>query len=133
MRAFLDTNVLVAALISRGACKELFEYCLSSHTVCVSVAVLVEFQAALEMLKFPQASIDQAIGLIKANSVIVDPEPLPESICRDKDDDAVLSGAVRARADCLVTGDDDLLVLAEYQGVPILKPAEFWRLEKDRY
>jgi predicted nucleic acid-binding protein len=36
---------------------------------------------------------------------------------------------IAARADCLVTGDADLLVLDRYAGIPIVRPADFWELE----
>jgi putative PIN family toxin of toxin-antitoxin system len=46
-------------------------------------------------------------------------------VCRDPDDDKLLEIAVVGRADCLVTGDQDLLVLGPFQGIPILTPAGF--------
>jgi uncharacterized protein len=46
-------------------------------------------------------------------------------VCRDPDDDKLLEIAFVGRANCLVTGDQDLLVLDEYQGIPILTPARF--------
>ena len=46
-------------------------------------------------------------------------------ICRDPDDDKFLNCAVNAGARYLVSGDDDLLVLKEIYGIPILKPREF--------
>ena len=46
-------------------------------------------------------------------------------VCRDPDDDKLLEIAVVGRADCLVTGDQDLLVFDPFQGIPILTPARF--------
>jgi len=46
-------------------------------------------------------------------------------VCRDPDDDKLLEIAVVGRADYLVTGDQDLLILDPFQGIPILTPAEF--------
>ena len=46
-------------------------------------------------------------------------------ICRDPDDDVVLTAAVEGRADMIVTGDTDLLVLAEYEGIAIVTPRAF--------
>jgi uncharacterized protein len=46
-------------------------------------------------------------------------------VCRDPDDDKLLEIAVVGRANCLVTGDQDLLVLDRFQGIPILTPAGF--------
>lgn len=60
---------------------------------------------------------------------IVDPAPLPAPVSRDADDDAVLAAAVAAGCDCIVTGDQDLLVLGTYEGIVIIAPADFAALE----
>lgn len=46
-------------------------------------------------------------------------------LCRDPNDDMFLSCAFTANAVCIVSGDDDLLVLKEVIGIPILKVAAF--------
>ena len=48
--------------------------------------------------------------------------------CRDPDDDMFLETALMGDADCLVTGDGDLLEMTPHQGVPILTPATFLEL-----
>ncbi len=45
--------------------------------------------------------------------------------CRDPDDDKLLEIAVIGKADCIVTGDQDLLVLDPFQNVRILNPGAF--------
>lgn len=50
--------------------------------------------------------------------------PIPV-VCRDPKDDYLLAHAVRAGADYLVTGDDDLLVLGSHSGVEIVSPSAF--------
>jgi predicted nucleic acid-binding protein len=45
--------------------------------------------------------------------------------CRDPKDDKFLELALSAQASCLVTGDQDLLVLHPFRGIPILTPAAF--------
>jgi len=47
------------------------------------------------------------------------------TVCRDLTDDHLLSLAIEADADCIVTGDKDLLVLNPFRGIPIVTPAEF--------
>ena len=42
--------------------------------------------------------------------------------CRDPDDDKLLETALMGQAECLVTGDRDLLVMSPFHGVPILTP-----------
>lgn len=54
---------------------------------------------------------------------IIDPPPLPVPVSRDPDDDAVLALAVAGRADLIVSGDTDLLVLATHAGIQIVSPA----------
>jgi len=46
-------------------------------------------------------------------------EEILESKIRDSKDVPILAGALAARADCLVSGDKDLLVLRTVEGVPI--------------
>ncbi len=45
--------------------------------------------------------------------------------CRDPTDDKFLELAVNGRADLIVTGDSDLLVLNPFRAIPILAPAAF--------
>ncbi len=44
--------------------------------------------------------------------------------CRDPDDDMLLETALMGDADCLVTGDRDLLEMTPFHGIPILIPTE---------
>ncbi len=44
--------------------------------------------------------------------------------CRDPDDDMLLETALMGDADCLVTGDRDLLEMTPFHGIPILTPTE---------
>ena len=49
--------------------------------------------------------------------------------CRDPDDDKFLELAVNGRADVIVSGDDDLLALDTFRGIPIITPAAFGRAQ----
>jgi predicted nucleic acid-binding protein len=50
--------------------------------------------------------------------------PLPMPVCRDPDDDQVLALALAAKVDLVISGDDDLLSMKSFEGIPILTPAE---------
>lgn len=56
---------------------------------------------------------------------MVDVLPLPEQVSVDPDDDRVLACAVSGKAEVIVSGDDDLLRLKTFSGIPFMKPAEF--------
>jgi putative PIN family toxin of toxin-antitoxin system len=45
--------------------------------------------------------------------------------CRDPKDDKFLELAVNGRADLIVSGDADLLVLDTFRGIPVITPAAF--------
>lgn len=61
---------------------------------------------------------------IRQMAEIITPPPLQQPVCRDPDDDEVLALAFAARADLIVSGDDDLLVLTNFEGIPIVTPAQ---------
>lgn len=66
----------------------------------------------------------QMIGNYRRLAELVSTRKLAQQVSRDVDDDAVLACAIAANADLIVSGDDDLLELKAYQGIPILNPAE---------
>lgn len=132
MRVVLDTNVLIAAFIARGSCAELFEYCTYNHSILLSNWLVQEFKnALLKKLNIDLTLVESALSIIRLNSMWVDPAPLDAPLCRDKDDDNVLALALTGEADCIITGDKDLLVLKEHVGISIIKPAYFWEFEKN--
>ena len=52
--------------------------------------------------------------------------------CRDPDDDKLLETVLMGAADCLVTGDRDLLEMPPFQNIPILSPTGFLDLRTVR-
>ena len=46
-------------------------------------------------------------------------------VCRDPKDEPILECAERAQAECIVTGDHDLLSLASYRGIRIMTAREY--------
>jgi uncharacterized protein len=133
MRIVLDTNVIVAAFASRGLCAELFEVCVSGHTIILSEYILLEMRKALlNKIKLPPETIEAIIGYLKDTSEIVLPEPLDVSICRDKSDIAIIGTALRGNAGFIITGDEDLLSLKKYKGIKIINPREYWNILKQK-
>jgi putative PIN family toxin of toxin-antitoxin system len=118
----LDTNVIVAALVTTGLCHELLHRTIRLRVLASSEPLLRELEDTLRD-KFgitPPASA--FLTAFRASIRLVDPVTLPKPVCRDVADDVVLATAVAADADVLATGDQDLLVLKKYQGIPIVTP-----------
>ncbi|MFH1352394.1 MAG: putative toxin-antitoxin system toxin component, PIN family [bacterium] len=132
MKILFDSNVLIAALISHGACKDIFDHCLGKHIIYTSQQILREVEKNLtNKFSFTEKETNRAINFLKKNSTIINPISLPFLVCRDPDDDKILASAVSANAGCLITGDNDILILKKFQKIPILKPSDFWKFEKE--
>jgi uncharacterized protein len=131
MNIFIDTNVLIAAFVSRGRCSELLEHCMGRHRVFISHFVLDELTEKLrKKFKYPQDEIDEAQRIILSGATITNEAASLEINCRDKDDLHIIAAAVAANADCIITGDGDLCVLKKVHGIPIIKPGDFWKFEE---
>ena len=66
----------------------------------------------------------KAMAELRQLAEVIEPPPLPQPVCRDPDDDEVLALAIAAQADLIVSGDNDLLVLLQFNGIPIVSPAQ---------
>jgi uncharacterized protein len=128
-RVVLDTNVLISAALSRlGKPFACLDWVLDNAVLIVSRELLEELETRLARPKFGKY-VDDArrrafvadLGLsalqVELSGVV--------KVCRDPDDNKLLEIAVAGRADCLVTGDRDLLVLDPFEGIPILTPDGF--------
>jgi putative PIN family toxin of toxin-antitoxin system len=128
-RLVLDTNVVISTVLSPlGKPYACLRWALDNATFIVSRELLEELETRLARPKFDKyldASKRRAVVADLALSAVRVEVRGTVKVCRDPDDDKLLEIAVVGRADCLVTGDQDLLILNPFQGVPILTPAEF--------
>ena len=130
MRVVLDSNVLIAAFVTRGACAELLEHCVREHELVASEAILDEVREKLvDKIGIAASDAEAAVKLIRTRFAIVEPAKLGRRVSRDPDDDVILGTAVAGRCELIVTGDEDLLVLESHEGVRIVSPRGFWSLE----
>ena len=126
MRIVFDTNVLVAAFTSLGLCHQAYEYALARTDIVTARRLLDELHDTLTgKMKIDRSLADEILAELANELEIVEPVPLLKSICRDEDDDWVLATALAGHSDIIVTGDKDLLVLKQFQGIKILSPRQF--------
>lgn len=131
MRIVLETNVLIAAFIARGVCHQLLEHCISHHDLVISEFILDELREKLIVkFKYTAEVTDETMNLLRSQMEVVSPSPLDKSVCRDADDDNILAAAVAGKCECIITGDKDLLVLNQFQGIDILSPSDFQEYER---
>lgn len=127
MRVFLDTNVLISAFAARGLCADLMRLLLAEHNVLTGEVNLVELRRVLtKRFRATAAQVDVIEQLLRDQTVIPKPAALLSLKVRDAEDAWVLASAVAGAADLLVSGDQDLLVLANRAPLPILSPRDAW-------
>ena len=126
MRIVLDANVVIAAFATRGLCDTILEFCLDSHDILLSEDLILEIGSNLrKKIKIAPQAVEKIMTLLRENAEILIPEHLSSNLCRDPDDLHVLGLVVSGKADCIVTGDKDLLVIKKFQHIPILSPRDF--------
>lgn len=126
-RVVFDTNVLVSALLLPDSTA--FRVYIAAERECdivTSAELLGELDRVLARPKFDRY-VDQWTRLrflarVQAAAVAIVPDP-DVRIARDPKDDVVLATVKAARADFLVTGDDDLLSIATFAGTAIVRPS----------
>lgn len=129
MRCAFDTNVLISALlIAESVPSRALTQAENTGVVLYSLPVLEEIVRVLSRPRLAryldEDTVIQFLARIKRSWEEV---TIIHSVkvCRDPKDDKFLELALNGRADVLVTGDQDLLVLHPYQGIQILTPASF--------
>lgn len=128
MKIFLDTNVLVSALTTRGLCAELFEVVLQSHELLISEPVLGELDRVLSgKLRQPRSVTEGFVALLRSEAVLAAADP-PFPSLPDPDDAPIIASALAGGAEVFVTGDKALLNLREIGGMPILAPRGLWEV-----
>ena len=128
MKVVIDPSVYVTAFATHGLCSEIVQFCLESTEVLVCEGILSEVIRILEAkLELPVDTIREIESLIRANATCVSPVSVDPKICRDQNDLMVLGAAEAGLADCIVTGDKDLLVLQSHRNIEILSPRAFWQ------
>jgi putative PIN family toxin of toxin-antitoxin system len=127
VRVFLDTNVLVAALATRGLCADVFRTVLASHELVVSQQVLDEVRRVLRVkLGVSPGPVADCIRLLEQEAEVAPPARFPEIELDDRDDLPILGAAIASRADVFVTGDRELAELGTVEGMRVVSPRQFW-------
>ncbi len=95
--------------------------------VLVSKPILAEYHRVFHYphLPFPPENITKSLRHIQHTAVMVEQVEELAVISADPHDDKFIACAVAGHASYIVSGDEHLLVLQEYRGIPILSTALF--------
>jgi uncharacterized protein len=128
VRVVFDTNVLYSALSAKGFCEEVVDEAAGACALIWSDPLKHELESVLARRHKIGPAARTALAAYLDLCEFIEPETLSKRVCRDKDDDVVLAAALAGKADVIVTGDDDLLVLKAFRGIRILSPRQFLEL-----
>jgi len=128
-RVVIDTNVLISGLLSTTSTPaKAVDRAVTSGQLVATSATLRELMTKLLSPKF-----DRYVSRERRDALLIRLAPLIEIIevvqhvqaCRDPRDDKFLEAAVNGRADVLMSGDKDLLVLHPFRGIDIITPTAY--------
>jgi putative PIN family toxin of toxin-antitoxin system len=131
MRVVLDTNVLVSGLLKRDSIPGRLLQAVwdGSLELVLSEPLLAELREVLDYPKIRKRLVangtdtEQFLELLPFFTIQVDPSGIEVPVPRDAADEMELATFVAAEAEWLVSGDQDLLVLADR--FPVLSPTAF--------
>ena len=127
-RYVFDTNVIISALLfSTSVPGRAFHRSLDAGTMLISQPLVEELNDVLGREKFNRYVTHEErerflAALIRESELVEITETV--EVCRDPQDDRILELALNGTASLIVTGDQDLLALNPFRGIPIITPAK---------
>jgi len=128
-RFVFDTSAIISAvLLKRSVSRRAFDKALGEGEILVSAETIDELNRVLGREDFARYVTEEE--RLEFLSVLLREASLVEITvcvdeCRDPRDNKFLELAVSGSAECIVSGDQDLLVLHPFRGVSIVTPRGF--------
>jgi len=130
-----DPNTIISAsLFKQSMPRQALNKALTLGTLLLSEAIIYELKNVFYRPKFDKyLSPDLRKIFLQDILDIAETVEIIQSfnLCRDPKDDKFLDLFVNGRANYLITGDKDLLLLNPFKTIPIIPPAEFMNLHID--
>ncbi len=129
LRFVFDTSAIVSAvLLKHSVVRQAFDQAIAQGKLLVSQATVDEANEVLRRKGFDKYVLEEEriefVTALVRDAILVE---ITEQIraCRDPKDDKFLELAVCGNAACIVSGDDDLISLHPFRGIPIVTPRQF--------
>ena len=126
MRVFLDTNVLVSAILTRGLCRDLLRSALEDHDALVSKLVVDELVKVLrDKIGVSESELEKALMTLDGLEVVNDQGGVPQTAGLEPNDAVMLAAAIAAGADVFITGDQGILAESPQLPIDVVSPRRF--------
>lgn len=136
IRVVLDTNTIISGIGWSGPPRAILDVAIEGDFVLlISADLLAEVRRVLtypRLRVLPQARVQEVLALLPLVAHMVEPEHRVAIIRQDPPDNRVLECALAGEATHIVTGDNHLLGLKSFQGIPIMTPAAFLQVLRQR-
>lgn len=129
MRLFLDTNVIISAMLfPNGRVAAFLRDAIENHTIVIGEYVIEELRTVFRR-KFPERTADLEEFILEFSYETVQTPIRSETgvapVLRDPKDNPILESAIRSNCDYLITGDKDLTELEGVKHPKIVNPGRF--------
>ena len=132
MRLVFDTNIIISALLFKGSKpSKAFNIGIEQEVILFSSSTLTELEEVLWRNKFdPYISHEDRKQFLSSFILHATPVEPDRTIteCRDSKDNKFLELGVCGKADFIISGDEDLLILNPFRNIRILTPSMFINL-----
>ena len=132
LRVTLDTNILVSATFWKGDSFKILEMVMQKKIDCVlSYEIIMEYMHVLESDEITEKTRNISnipLSKILTSAIIVNPLKHIK-IVKDPDDNKIIECAIEGKCPYIITNDNHLLILKEYDGIKIVSAKEFLEIE----
>jgi len=127
MRVVLDTNIFISAVLGGRLGVIIDEWKAGKFKLIVTDAIAREYLEVINRPKFkiPQDEIIAASDYLLQLAEFVTPQEEILVIVADPTDNKFLEAAIAGKVDCVVSGDNHLLEIGSFRGIPIITAREF--------
>ena len=132
LRVVLDSVVAVSAFLTDGLTADLLSQCQENVNLYTAEEILQEIRRVLlekphirNRYRYSSEQVDVFINHLRNISMIVTQMPEIHVIERDPKDDMIIACAVAVSANYIISRDQHLLELGNYQQIQIVPPEEF--------
>ncbi|MBC8548202.1 MAG: putative toxin-antitoxin system toxin component, PIN family [Candidatus Brocadiales bacterium] len=128
MKVILDTNVVMSGIFFSGPPYQIMDaWRCGQLDLVLSKEIYQEYHRVAKILnkKYPVVNIHSILELIVHKAELISSIPFDTQVCEDPDDDMFLECASSANVKMIVSGDKHLLDVSGFQGIEVIKPADF--------
>ncbi|MBD2483492.1 putative toxin-antitoxin system toxin component, PIN family [Planktothrix sp. FACHB-1365] len=129
LKIVFDCNVVISAFLFKNSYPRLaLEKAKKYHIILVSDSIIQELETVIKRNKFDRYISMKIREELLKDLIVVAEQINPNELitdCRDPKDNKYLELAVSGKAQYIITGDKDLLILNPFREIKILQPDEF--------